>query len=99
MECEANPLQMISNIENFDPVALSFTRALPFTPSDRPILKDITSKIVDKKKTCLLKKNIESRRKVGGLRWTKQMIIYYDVLFPQCRFTKKKFDRKNKFYF
>ena len=68
MECEANAMQMLSNIENFDPVALSFTRALPPTPSQRPILKDITQKFVGSKKTSFLKKNVDNRRKVGGLR-------------------------------
>lgn len=67
MECEALSSDIFLNIENFDPVALTYTRVVPaYRP--RTILKDITPKPMPKRKDNILLKNAQCRKKVGGLR-------------------------------
>lgn len=67
MEYEFETTTGLSNIENFDPAKLSYTRAVPsYRP--RAILKDITPKLITKAKDNVLMKNVLARKKVGGLR-------------------------------
>ena len=66
--CEAhNVIDQNENSQNFDPVTLTYTPSVMSTRL-RNVLKDITPKPLQARKSNFLQKNIHNRKKVGGLR-------------------------------